>query len=201
MALAGHLGDSERARSALVDLDPLVRATAFAALVRLGSATDEDVRRGLADRSPLVRRRALELAWRLGSGALAPDVAEALVDDDPSVVEAACFSIGEMRHRPATDALVRIAGNHPDPLCRESAVAALGAIGDPLGLAAVLAALEDRPAIRRRAVLALASFEGANVEAAIATALSDRDWQVRQAAEDLSGSRPLPPRPGGAGAC
>jgi len=34
-------------------------------------------------------------------------------------------------------------------------------------------------------VLALAPFDGPAVDAAIAKALTDRDWQVRQAAEDL----------------
>ena len=34
--------------------------------------------------------------------------------------------------------------------------------------------------------LALAAFEGPEVEAAIERALTDTDWQVRQAAEDLS---------------
>ena len=77
--------------------------------------------------------------------------------------------------------------NHDDPLCRESAVAALGALGHEKGRAAVLAGLTERAAIRRRAVLALAAFEGPEVEAALTAALSDRDWQVRQAAEDLLG--------------
>jgi HEAT repeat protein len=39
--------------------------------------------------------------------------------------------------------------------------------------------------VRRRAVLALAPFGGAEVEAALARARTDRDWQVRQAAEDI----------------
>jgi hypothetical protein len=34
-------------------------------------------------------------------------------------------------------------------------------------------------------VLALAPFDGPEVEAALAAARDDRDWQVRQAAEDL----------------
>jgi hypothetical protein len=34
-------------------------------------------------------------------------------------------------------------------------------------------------------VLALAPFEGPDVDAALSQAASDRDWQVRQAAEDL----------------
>ena len=68
---------------------------------------------------------------------------------------------------------------------RESAVAALGALGDSRGLPAILVAVTDKPNVRRRAVLALAPFEGPQVEAAIDRALEDRDWQVRQAAEDL----------------
>ena len=35
-------------------------------------------------------------------------------------------------------------------------------------------------------MLALAPFEGDDVDAAIERALTDRDWQVRQAAEDLT---------------
>jgi HEAT repeat protein len=79
-----------------------------------------------------------------------------------------------------------VTNGHDDPTCREAAVAALGAIGDPAGLPAILAATTDRPAVRRRAVLALAPFHGPEVEAALDRALTDRDWQVRQAAEDVS---------------
>jgi HEAT repeat protein len=81
--------------------------------------------------------------------------------------------------------LVELAATADDPLVRESAVAALGAIGDPRGLTAIIAACADKPAVRRRAVLALAPFEGPDVDVAIENALVDRDWQVRQAAEDL----------------
>ena len=70
-------------------------------------------------------------------------------------------------------------------MVREAAIAALGAIGDERGLPAILAGCADKPAIRRRAVLALAPFAGPEVDAALAGALVDRDWQVRQAAEDL----------------
>ena len=48
----------------------------------------------------------------------------------------------------------------------------------------------DKPAIRRRAVLALAAFEGDAVEARLQAALEDPDWQVRQAAEDLRAVNP-----------
>ncbi len=86
---------------------------------------------------------------------------------------------------PALAELASTTSGHADALCREAAVAALGAIGDPAGLAAVLSALEDKPAIRRRAAAALAAFDGPEVEPALRRCLEDRDWQVRQVAEDL----------------
>ena len=51
----------------------------------------------------------------------------------------------------------------------------------------ILAALPDKATVRRRAVLALAPFDGDDVDAALERARTDRDWQVRQAAEDLLG--------------
>jgi HEAT repeat protein len=118
-----------------------------------------------------------------------------LEDGDAGVVESACFALGELGSRAgaeATTALVGVVTTHDDPLCREAAVAALGAIGDPAGLAAILAATADKPAVRRRAVLALAPFDGPEVDVALQRAASDRDWQVRQAAEDLGVDTPGP---------
>jgi HEAT repeat protein len=90
----------------------------------------------------------------------------------------------------AVRALGTIATSHPEPLCREAAVAALGSLRVVAGLPAVLAALSDKPAVRRRAVVALAGFDGPVVDAALAKAAEDVDWQVRQVAEDLRGYRP-----------
>jgi hypothetical protein len=53
------------------------------------------------------------------------------------------------------------------------------------GLAAVLHACADVATVRRRAVLALAAFEGPEADAALHRLAADRDRQVRQAAEDL----------------
>jgi len=116
------------------------------------------------------------------------------------VVEAACYALGEMYgpvdgavpKTKVASALARTSTAHPEPLCREAAVAALGSLGCEAGLPAVIAALKDKPAIRRRAVVALAAFEGPEVDSALARAASDPDWQVRQAAEDLLGLRPRP---------
>lgn len=182
-ALAGHAGDEPAARSLLGDPDPEVRATALGALVRMGRATPEDSRVALADPDPVTRRRACEL------GATLPGAhfARLLEDPDPAVIEAACFAAGEVCDALAVPALVRIASTHVDALCRESAVAALGAIGALEGLPAVLAGLDDKPQIRRRAVIALAAIESPESDAALRRCLEDRDWQVRQAAEDLLG--------------
>ena len=97
----------------------------------------------------------------------------------------AAWFLGERRHRPAVGALARTAADHDDTRCREAAVAALGAIGDPAGLPAVLGALDDKPTVRRRATVALAGFDDPRVEPALRRAAADRDWQVRQAAEEL----------------
>ena len=183
VAVAGHTGDEPTARAALTDEDPRVRATALGALQRMGSATEADVLALLGDPEPAVRRKGAEVA-RHHAGV---DVVPVLADSDSGVVEAAAWALGEREeaNEVIVSALARVAGGHDDPLCREAAVAALGAIGDPRGLPAILAATSDKPAIRRRAVIALAPFDGPEVDAALQRALTDRDWQVRQAAEDL----------------
>lgn len=183
-ALAGHRGDGRAAAAALGDTDPSVRSTALGALERAGALEDGQLTAALADPAPSVRRRACELAaTRPGV-----EVAGALTDEDPSVVEMAAWSLGERGESAAVPALSALAdpgSGHADPLCREAAVAALGAIGDRGGLPAVLAALDDKPAVRRRAAVALAAFEGPDVDRALRKCLEDRDWQVRQVAEDL----------------
>ena len=185
-ALAGHRGDATTPRGLLDDPEGGVRATALAALQRLGDLRADELARGLADPDPVVRARAAEVtaAW---PGDRSPSLAPLLDDPDPAVVEVAAWACGE-REPPEPGVVARLADlatGHDDALCRESAVAALGAIGDPSGLPAILAATTDKATVRRRAVIALAPFDGPEVDAALARARSDRDWQVRQAAEDL----------------
>ena len=112
-----------------------------------------------------------------------------LHDPDARVIETAAWSCGEQEVvEPAVLArLTALATGDEEALVREAAVAALGAIGDEAGLDAILIATTDKATVRRRAVLALAPFEGAAVDEALERARTDRDWQVRQAAEDLLG--------------
>jgi HEAT repeat protein len=171
------------------DADPRVRAVALGAIVRAVSRRSAGATWRIAATDPdaTVRRRAAELAPALGASVPARDVLALLADDDALTAEAAAFALGE-RARVGTRvlaALSRAATTHDDPLVREAAVAALGAIGDASTLDAVLQACDDKPAVRRRAVLALAAFDGPDVEARLHAALTDRDWQVRHAAEDL----------------
>jgi HEAT repeat protein len=217
-AIAGHTGDELAARAALHDPAHEVRASALGALARIGVLEPFEVSAALAYPAAEVRRRACDVAGRLRMVELAPRLTEALSDPAPAVTEAACYALGELEElgedgppaaatvpagaaavtggaataAAAVRALQAIATDHPEPLCREAAVAALGSLGWPAGLVAVLAALDDKPAVRRRAVVALASFEGPDVDVALARAAQDVDWQVRQAAEDLLGYRPRP---------
>jgi len=153
------------------------------ALQRLGALTDERLLAAYDDASPVVRRRAALLAALRPGTTLLP----LLHDTDSTVVEVAAWATGE--HEKVDDAtldrVIELATTAHDPLVREAAAAALGAIGDERGLPAILAACGDKPPVRRRAVLALAPFDGPEVDAAIDRALTDRDWQVRQSAEDL----------------
>jgi HEAT repeat protein len=200
----GHTGPLtaakvDRATAALRDdADARVRAAALGALVR-GAAPDVATTAwcsATSDPSETVRRRVADLGPALTArdATLEPEVAVAavalLADADVTVVVAAAGALGELAAAAvaagAVAALARLATDHDDALAREAAVASLGALGDPAGLPAILAACGDKPPVRRRAVLALAPFAGPAVDAALRAASTDRDWQVRQAAEDLS---------------
>ena len=181
--VAGHRGDATTALDHLADADPAVRVATLGALDRLGVLTDTQFTAAFDDESPEVRRRTAELAGKH------PDISllRLLSDTDGTVVEVAAWACGEQEtvDDDVLDRLIELATKSDEPLVREAAAAALGAIGDERGLPAILAACVDKPNVRRRAVLALAPFDGPDVEAAIRQALADRDWQVRQAAEDL----------------
>jgi HEAT repeat protein len=183
IAVAGHTGDAVAARGGLADTDPVARELALGALSRLGELTDDDLHAALADDTPSVRRRAAMIAGKR------PNLSLRAVLDDPdiTVVEAAAWACGEQEQvtDEVLDALVELGVSSGDALIREACTAALGAIGDPRGLATILHGCTDKPAVRRRAVLALAPFDGDEVDAALQAALSDHDWQVRQAAEDV----------------
>jgi HEAT repeat protein len=194
--MAGHRGDTETASRLMGHRDPEVRGAALGALQRIGALETGALISALSDPEPAVRRRACVLAGRVfGGGPVVSELLDAVVDTlssdgDATVVESAAWGLGEAGPKcgpSIVEALARVATTHADPLCREAAVAALGAVGDPGALDSVLLALKDKPAVRRRAAIALAAFDDPRVDVALRRCLEDRDWQVRQAAEDLLG--------------
>lgn len=221
-AVAGHRGDENAARVHLDDPDPKVREAALRALDRTGAAGRDDLERAMADEHPAVRMAALELAagrpeipaasvaaglgdpdprvvevaaWACGeldSDAIGADAADLVGDVSGGDCGELDSDAGGADLSGVISALASVAAGHVDALCRESAVAALGSLAHPSGLPAVIAGLDDKPAVRRRAVIALAAFDGPDVDAALDRARSDRDRQVREAVEEMLGLNPSP---------
>jgi HEAT repeat protein len=141
----------------------------------------------LSDPDVEVRRDALEQLAHAGDvePAVLDDAMGMLADEDALIVDAAAFVMGEHLYAPSVTGLIEVAASHEDARCRESAIASLGAIGDDTALPIIIAALEDKAPVRRRAIVALANFEGPEVEAALERAGEDKDWQVRAAVTQL----------------
>ena len=162
------------------------RVLALRGVVRQGLITAEDWRGAFGDVDVDVRREALD---QVAHAALDDDVFAAIVlcldDRDALVVDGAIFALGEHHYVASVDKLCVIATSHEDARCRESAVAALGALGDDRARPAILGALDDKPPVRRRAIVALSNFEGPDIDEALRRASEDRDWQVRAAVNQL----------------
>ena len=184
---AGFSGDSSVALEALRHGDGTVRASALRALARIGTLTAEILAPFVRDSHIETRRTAVELAVPFPS----VNVHQCIDDPDVFVAEMAAWCMGE--RSPASDieieTLIDRTTLHSEAVVREACAAALGSLGDERGLPAILAACSDKPAVRRRAILALAPFEGDEVDAVLQRALEDKDWQVRQNAEDLLNPR------------
>jgi HEAT repeat protein len=164
------------------------RVLALRGAVRQSLVISGDWLDALGDPDVSVRREALaQVAYvEIGDDRILESITTLLVDPDPLVVDAAAFALGEHLHTKAVGQLSDVAMHHDDARCRESAVAALGALGDDRGRVAILAALDDKAPVRRRAIVALSNFEGPDIEAALERASEDRDWQVRAAVDQLS---------------
>jgi len=184
---AGFSGDSSVALEALHHDDGIVRASALRALARIGTLTAEILAPFVQDAHIETRRTAVELAVPFPS----VYVHQCIDDSDVFVAEMAAWCVGERSSASdiEIETLVDRTTSHSEAVVREACAAALGSLGDERGLPAILAACSDKPAVRRRAILALAPFEGDDVEAALQRALEDKDWQVRQNAEDLLNPR------------
>jgi HEAT repeat protein len=163
------------------------RILALRGSVRQQLVTSDDWLRALSDSDVDVRREALNQVAHatVDDHSVIDAVVTCLSDSDALVVDGALFALGEHLFAGAVAQMCVIATTHEDARCRESAIAALGAIGDDRARPAILTALNDKPPVRRRAIVALANFEGPDIDAALALASEDRDWQVRAAVSQL----------------
>ena len=175
-------------RTRLRDGEARLRVLALRSAARQKLLGDDDWLGALNDTDAEVRRDAVNLAAYEGDlgATVTTRVIEMLGDVDPLVVDGAAFALGEHVCIEAVEQLCDVAQHHGDARCRESAVAALGVLGDDRGRAAVLGALDDKAPVRRRAIVALSNFEGPDIDAALEKASEDRDWQVRAAAGQLA---------------
>lgn len=166
---------------------PRLRVLALRGATRRAIVSEDDWLAALSDEEATVRRDAVHLlAYTTDVGeVLAQRLSDLLSDEDELVVEGTAFALGELGFVDSVERLIDVATGHEDARCREAAIAALGVLGDDRGRAAVLGALDDKPPVRRRAIVALANFEGPDIDEALQRAREDRDWQVRAAADQL----------------
>ena len=166
---------------------PRHRVLALRGVVRQRLATSDDWLRAIGDVDVEVRREALnQIAHEeIDDDDVFAAIMHCLDDDDALVVDGAVFALGEHLYAGSVEKMCVIATSHEDARCRESAVAALGAIGDDRARPAILGALDDKPPVRRRAIVALANFEGPDIDESLERASADRDWQVRAAVNQL----------------
>lgn len=173
-------------REALRHEHPRARIIAMRGLARRRELSSSDWTNAVTDPDNHVRRETLSEIGSWGEchvpSALLLD---ALGDSDPLVAEAAAFAIGECALSECEAALRTMVQSHDDARCRETAVVSLGLLGLDSSRDAIIGALSDKPTVRRRAVVALANFDGDDIEAALDRAADDRDWQVRSAVEQL----------------
>lgn len=171
----------------LGDHRPTIRRLALSSLAG-DPAHCETVARLLDDKEPRVRAEAAEVLGTFGKPALASLLDASGRTDVQIVVEAIASALGEVADSSALPWLIDVARGKHDTVTRETAVASLGAIADPTALPVLLDLVaKGPPHVRRRCVVALTVFDGAEVEAAIRTALTDRNPMVREAAEMVVG--------------
>lgn len=135
-------------------------------LAALGATGDPDalipVLGALASKDPEIRLAAMN-AMRplLGDDGRASDVLiERLADPELEVRVLAAEYLGLVRARQATSALIKLTEVGTPPRLRHAAIDALGEIGDPRALPALLRLLQDGPAALRSAAATAVAYLG-----------------------------------------
>ena len=144
----------EPLESALLNQDWVVRMHAARAVGRLGNPRSvETLVLLLQDKVPAVRDEAIAALVSIGESAVAPLVA-ALKDQDWRVRLRATEALCVLKSRTAVEPLVGLLQHDPDTAVRQEAARALGQIGDPTAVDALLGGVEE-PRLQVRVIEAL----------------------------------------------
>jgi HEAT repeat protein len=176
---------SEAFAAALCDPEPAVRGTAIELLRELrevlvpGEGFDAALRVAVGSGDPRVRAAAVGALWRHRRCGVA-ELSGWFADPDETV---RCEIVAGFVSLDALDALEHAAGD-AHPAVRLAVARGIGAVGDPRGVAALVALAGDGEVLVRAAALVAMAETGCSGPAAqlAIEALSDPAWQIRQAA-------------------
>ena len=182
VVVASYRNEPDVVVIALDDHCERVRAAAISAMVRMGMADNPIVAKALGDSAIEVRLAGARAAKSLLDFPLIPYLKS---EQDPLVLEAIIFAVGERGETEAFDELCSIALKHPDALCREAAIAAFANFQNEASMSVLQVAALDKAPIRRRVAIALAGLEDTQASELLKKLSKDRDWQTRQIADEL----------------
>jgi HEAT repeat protein len=179
----GYLGGSEAVgplEQLLADPNETVRAVAARALARIGTVDAARVLAGtLDDPSGLTRLRVAENLARVGSLAVEPLV-EILATRKRRASTLAAQVLGNLRATEARPALHRVIRYGENVDLKAQVALALGKIGNPEDLPALLALCEDEEwPVRAQAANALGMIGETSTIPTLQRLASDREWWVR----------------------
>jgi HEAT repeat protein len=177
----------ETIAAGLKDPSPMVQAAAVRALGETGSERAAELLMGLLrDESSPLRAQASSALGKIGKAGL-PRLIAALKDPRPSVRALASEALGEQRSGDSVLALVDLVTNDSSA-ARAAGVEALGKIGAPAGLNAILLVMRTGSVtVRRKSIVALIHFPDPRVVDALIFELGDKDDEARQAAASALG--------------
>ncbi len=187
-----HSAAEEPLRLALLDPSPAVRREACNALGRAKSPSAAFAVAGcFHDANLAVQISALKAAGRLNNPAVLPAVLKCATSSSEAVATAAVRSAGILASNTSNATLqaqsvkqLTAAAGSPSISVRSAAIAALGRIASPAGLAAICKAAADRePLVRFQAAGALKRYTNPQAKQALETLRKDPNSAVRTAAK------------------
>lgn len=106
--------------------------------------SDEDIARNLQSPNPVVREDTAKIARNFGSDAVVQALLAALADPSPTVRRNAVDSLAELMAADAAPVLAEKLATETDAVVSRQIVDALGRLGDPVAVPALVAYLEAR---------------------------------------------------------